>query len=197
MAEYDPANTFGEFGKLDVRLIPKKGLFSRLPYGRASQGLSYGLGFYNLDLGDEFDVINAHMAPSHWAANRNERLLWYCHTPLRDIYDLYEYRMSMRKPLTRPAYVLGAAAVRSMDQHVVKKIPYILANSTNIKSRIAKYYRRSDAKVLGVGSTTRTTRTKGTRSTSSTHPEYRRTSARSLPSRPSGGSAAGSGATGW
>jgi glycosyltransferase involved in cell wall biosynthesis len=151
VAEYDPANTFEEFAKLDVRVILKKGMLSKLPYGRASQGLSYGLSFYNLDLQDGFDVINAHMAPSHWAANRNERILWYCHTPLRDIYDLYQYRMAMRKPHTKPVYMLGAAAVRAIDQKVVKKIPYIVANSPNVRSRILKYYHRDDAKVLGGG----------------------------------------------
>lgn len=150
-AEYDPANSFEEFRKLDVRIIPKKGIWPKLPYGRASQGLNYGMGFYNLDLQDEFDVINAHMAPSHWSANRNERVLWYCHTPLRDIYDLYHYRMAMRKPHTKPVYVLGAAAVRMIDQKAVKKIPYIIANSSNVKSRISKYYNRNDAKVLGAG----------------------------------------------
>lgn len=151
VAEYDPVNTFEEFRKLDVRVMPKKGILAKLPYGRASQGLSYGLGFYNLDLQDEFDVINAQMAPSHWVGNKNERTLWYCHTPLRDIYDLYDYRMSMRKPHTRPVYMVGAAAVRSIDQGIVKKIPYIVANSPNTKSRILKYYGRSDAKVLGGG----------------------------------------------
>ncbi len=151
VAEYDPLNTFEEFRKLDVRVIPKKGMFSKLPYGRASQGLSYGLGFYNLDLQDEFDVINAHMAPSHWVRNKNERTLWYCHTPLRDIYDLYHYRMSMRKPYMRPVYMAGAAAVRAIDQRMVKQIPIILANSPNTKGRISKYYHRNDAKVLGGG----------------------------------------------
>lgn len=151
VAEYDPVNTFEDFKKLDVRVLPKKGLLSRLPYGRASQGLSYGLGFYNLDLQDEFDVINAHMAPGHWVANKNERVLWYCHTPLRDIYDLYEYRMSMRKLHTKPLYMIGAAAVRAIDQGVVKKIPLIVANSSNTKQRVSKYYQRHDAKVLGGG----------------------------------------------
>ncbi|MDE1865338.1 MAG: glycosyltransferase family 4 protein [Candidatus Micrarchaeota archaeon] len=151
VAEYDQKNTFEEFGDLDIRLIPKKGLLSSLPYGRASQGLTYGLGFYNLDLQDEFDVVNAHMAPSHWVRNRNERTMWYCHTPLRDIYDLYHYRMSMRSAYTRPIYIAGAAAVRSIDQRIVKQIPVILANSANIKSRISKYYGRSDARVLGGG----------------------------------------------
>jgi glycosyltransferase involved in cell wall biosynthesis len=34
---------------------------------------------------------------------------------------------------------------------MVKRIPYILANSSNIKARISKYYRRDDAKVLNGG----------------------------------------------
>ena len=151
VSEYDPSKTFEEFAKLDVRTIRKTGLLSKVPYTRATQGLSYGFGFYNLDLQDEFDVINAHMAPSHWVRNKNERTLWYCHTPLRDIYDLYHYRMSMRKPHVRPIYMVGAAAVRHIDQRMVKQIPFILANSSNIKARISKYYDRSDAKVLNGG----------------------------------------------
>jgi glycosyltransferase involved in cell wall biosynthesis len=151
VAEYDPKNTFEQFGDIDIRVMARKGLASRLPYGRVSQGLSYGLGFYNLKLGDEFDVINAHMAPSHWVRNRNERVLWYCHTPLRDIYDLYHYRMSMRKPHARPLYIAGAAAVRRIDQGVVKKIRYIIANSSNVRARIERYYKRTDARVLGGG----------------------------------------------
>ena len=55
-----------------------------MPYGRVSQGLNYGLSFYNFKIKEDYDVINAHIAPSHWIRNRNERVLWYVHTPLRD-----------------------------------------------------------------------------------------------------------------
>jgi glycosyltransferase involved in cell wall biosynthesis len=151
VAEYEPKNTFEGFKDLDVKVMPRTGMLSKLPYGRATQGLSYGFKFYNLDLQDEYDVINAQMAPSNWIRNKNERVLWYCHTPLRDIYDLYDYRMSMRKPHTKPLYMVGAAAVRKIDQRITKQIPYILANSSNIKARISKYYGRSDAKVLNGG----------------------------------------------
>lgn len=151
VSEYSREGTFEQFADMDVRVISVRGLSSVLPYGRMSQGLNYGLGFYGLNLKDEFDVINAHMAPSHWIVNKNRRTLWYCHTPLRDIYDLYDYRMAMRKPHTRPLYVAGAAAVRSIDQRVVKKLRYIVANSRNVKDRIARYYSRNDAKVLGGG----------------------------------------------
>ncbi len=148
-AEYDPARTFGGFRNLDVEVIGKRG--SILPYGRAAQGLNYGLSFYSLKLKDDYDVINAHMAPSHWIRRNNRRVLWYCHTPLRDVYDLYKYRMSLKRFYQKPVHMIGARAVRMIDQGVVKDIEYIMANSFNVRSRIVKYYGRADATVLGGG----------------------------------------------
>jgi glycosyltransferase involved in cell wall biosynthesis len=151
VAEYDKERTFGEFGELDVEVVGKKGFSRMLPYGRASQGLNYGLSFYNFRVKDDYDVINAHIAPSHWIRKSNERVLWYCHTPLRDIYDLYHYRLLLKKFHERPVYMIGAKAVKSIDQRVVKKIEYILANSYNTRSRVVKFYGRNDATVLGGG----------------------------------------------
>lgn len=149
-AEYDGKATFPEFKELDVEVIGSKPFASFLPYGRVMQGLNYGLSFYNYKVRDDYDVINAHMAPSHWIRNKNERVMWYCHTPLRDVYDLYKFRLSLKKPYQRPVYALGASAVRLMDKGVVRKLEYIFANSDNTKSRIAEYYRR-DAEVLNGG----------------------------------------------
>ncbi len=149
-AEYDPKATFPEFSKLDVEVIGKKGVGDLLPYGRVMQGLKYGLAFYNLRLRNDYDVINAHMAPAHWIRNRNERVLWYCHTPLRDIYDLYRFRMTLKTPLQRPVYRVGASIVRSMDQKVVKRIELIVANSSNTQARISRYFGRS-AQVINGG----------------------------------------------
>lgn len=150
-AEYDKNKTFDEFKNLDVEIVGKTTATKLLPYGRAAQGLNYGLSFYNLKLRDDYDVINAHMAPSHWIRNRNDRVLWYCHTPLRDIYDLYEYRLALRKPHQRPVYIIGAKFVKNIDQQVVKKIERIVANSNNTNSRIKKYYGINNAKVLNGG----------------------------------------------
>ncbi len=147
--EYDRKGTFEEFGGLDVRVIGKRN--GMLPYGRISQGLSMGLGFYNLKIDEDYDVINAHIAPSHWVRKNNERVLWYCHTPLREVYDLYGYRLSMRKTWQKPVYMLGAAMVRRMDQSIVKDIRHIIANSSNTQSRIEKYYGRKDSIVLNGG----------------------------------------------
>ncbi|MEM3841632.1 MAG: glycosyltransferase, partial [Candidatus Micrarchaeaceae archaeon] len=118
---------------------------------RAKQGLSYSSSFYNLKIQDDYDVLNPHIAPSHWVSNRNDRVLWYCHTPLREIYDLYSYRMSLRKARQRPVYAIGARIMRAMDRKLVKKIDRIVANSENTAGRILKYYNRKADAVLGGG----------------------------------------------
>ena len=159
VAEYDREGTFDEFGKLDVRVIPSARL--PLPYGRASQGLRYGMAFRGLKLGDEFDMVNAHMAPSQWASNRNDNVVWYCHTPLRDVYDLYHYRMSMRRWYARPLYAGALRVVRSMDQGAVRRIGTIMANSANVKRRIERYYGRDDAIVVNGGVDYRNYRDRG------------------------------------
>lgn len=148
-AEYDRKGTFPEFEDLDIEVIGRKG-FGLLPYGRAVQGLNYGLSFYNLRLKDDYDVINAHVAPSHWVRNNNERVLWYCHTPLRDLYDLYKFRMAMKKPYQRPLHMVGLSFVRRIDRNVVRKIELILANSSNTRDRVRTYFNR-DAQVLNGG----------------------------------------------
>jgi glycosyltransferase involved in cell wall biosynthesis len=150
-AEYDPKNTFEGFSDLDIEVIGKQGMLKAMPYGRASQGLNYGLSFYGLKLQEDYDVINPHMAPSHWIRKNNPRVLWYCHTPLRDVYDLYHYRLSLKKLHEKPVHIIGTRFVKMIDQGVVRDIERIVANSYNVRSRIIKYYGRKDATVLGGG----------------------------------------------
>ena len=150
VAEYDPDNTFEGYRNVDVRVI-SKAIGGFLPYGRISQGISYGLAFSKLDLEGQYDVINAHMAPSHWVSRKNSNVLWYCHTPLRDVYDLYDYRMSLRRWHARPVYALGIDVVRRIDQSAVKRINSIVVNSANVGARVQKYYGRDDAKVISPG----------------------------------------------
>lgn len=150
-AEYNKETTFPEFKELDVEVVGKGALTKVLPYGRVAQGLNYGLAFHNLKIREDYDVLNPHMAPSHWVSNRNGHVLWYCHTPLRDIWDLYGYRLGLKKPHQRPLYMIGAAMVRKLDVAAVRRIGFILANSSNTKARIEKYYGRKDAMVLGGG----------------------------------------------
>jgi glycosyltransferase involved in cell wall biosynthesis len=150
-AEYDKSRTFEEFDDIDVNVVEKGALSKIMPYGRVAQGLHYGMAFYSLALKEDYDVINAHIAPSHWIRNRNERVLWYVHTPLRDLYDLYKYRLSMRKAYQKPIHIIGTSIARALDQSVTRKVEGVIANSENTRSRVIKYYGRTDASVLGGG----------------------------------------------
>ncbi len=150
-AEYKEHGTFDEFKAIDIKIIGR-GIFGKImPYGRMTQGLDYGMGFYNFKVEEDYDVINAHISPSNWIRKHNERVLWYCHTPLREVYDLYGYRMSLRKPIKKPVYAAGARIVRHIDRKVTNDIEFIFANSGNTKKRISKYLKRDDAKVLPGG----------------------------------------------
>ena len=147
--EYRPESTFPEFNGLDIRVIGtgrKLGLL-----GRFGSGINSGLAFHNLKLDrDEFDVINAHQSPSEWVRNRNVPVLWYCHTPNREAFDLYEWRMGQRGRVGKAAYWLAIEAFKKIEYRVVPKIEYIFTNSRNSQARIKKYLKR-DSEILYPG----------------------------------------------
>ncbi len=148
--EYDKAATFPQFGDVDVQVIGKDvPLSDRLPY-RASQGYRYGYNFYNLRIKEDYDVLNPHISPSEWIRHRNGRVLWYCHTPPREVYDLYETRMQNRSYKQKLIYAALVGTYKLMARGITKNIEQIATNSQNTKSRITKYYGR-DSKVINPG----------------------------------------------
>lgn len=140
--EYNKGTTFEGFRKLDVEVIGKEAPFAKyLPY-RASQGLRYGYNFYDLKIKDDYDVINPHISPSEWISHKNKRILWYCHTPPREVYDLYETRMKTRTYKERVLYAAMTGAYKIMAGNLIKKIDKIATNSSITAQRITKYYGR-------------------------------------------------------
>ena len=140
--EFDPKGTFPEFKNFDVEIIKKHiPLASILPY-RASQGLRYGYTFYNTLIKEDYDVINAHISPSEWIRHKNERVLWYCHTPPREVYDLYAERMKNRSPTEKFIYATFTRSYKFIAEGIVKEIEEIATNSRNTASRIMQYFNR-------------------------------------------------------
>ena len=146
-AEYNKNMTFEGYKDIDIEVLGK----NRKSNSRFMQGLLYSKAFYNLKIREDYDVLNPHIAPSHWVSNRNDRVLWYCHTPLREVYDLYSYRLALRKPMQRPIYAVGAKTVKAIDSMLVGKIDRIVANSSNTAGRVLKYYGRKADAVIGGG----------------------------------------------
>ncbi len=148
--EYNKADTFEEFGNINVKIIGKDvPLANKLPY-RASQGLRYGYNFYNMKIKEDYDVINSHISPSEWIRHQNERVLWYCHTPPREVYDLYETRMQNWSYRQKLLYAALVGTYKLMSRGITKKIEQIATNSATTKARIEKYYGR-DATVINPG----------------------------------------------
>lgn len=146
---YDPAGTFEEFRSLEIKVMDTRIrwlLPSWLPPRLPASAIA-GWEFYNLKLPDRFDLINAQGTPSEWIRHRNAPVLWYCHTPNREAFDLYRWRMSKRTPPQRALYWLWIQAFREIEFSAVPKIERILTNSANSQGRIRQYLHR-DAEIL-------------------------------------------------
>lgn len=140
--EYNKSETFDEFKKLDVEVVTKKIPFSgMLPY-RASQGMRAGYTFYNMKIKEDYDLINAHTSPSEWIRNKNPRVLWYCHTPIREVYDLYKFRMQNRSFKEKALYFTFTSSYKLIAKGVIDQIEGIATNSQNTNSRIKSYFGR-------------------------------------------------------
>ncbi len=144
VVDYDKDKTFPDFQKMDVRLIPVPkwiNFFKFLPY-RAFAGLKYGVAFYFYKFKENYDYIIANYPPSEWSAIRNKNVVWYCHSPLRDAYDLYEYRQKNRMKTDRLYFKILVSIFRFIDKLAVHKIKIIVSNSKNVQKRIEKYFKR-------------------------------------------------------
>ncbi|MDE1761680.1 MAG: glycosyltransferase [Candidatus Micrarchaeota archaeon] len=148
--EYDKEKAFPEFKDLDVHVVKRDVPFSSmLPY-RAAQGMLAGYTFYNMKIREDYDVLNSHTSPSEWIRHKNERVLWYCHTPIREVYDLYELRMKNRSYKQKALYFAFTSAYKMLSKDVIRDIEEIATNSENTNSRIRKYFGRS-AQIINPG----------------------------------------------
>jgi glycosyltransferase involved in cell wall biosynthesis len=146
---YDPQGTFPEFSALDIETA-KPGPLSKLPIGRrVLSAIDAGSHFYNAELKD-YDLINAHQTPSEWIRNKNSPVLWYCYSPNREAFDLYDWRMKRRNPVSRAVFWASIQAFKAIEYQTVPKVEYIFTSCKNPQERIKRYLKR-DAEVLYPG----------------------------------------------
>jgi len=151
-AFYEPEKTFPEFKDCDIE-VPKTRFFNYTPHQipiRVRHSVTAGHIFYNKVLPSDYDVINAQGTPSEWIRHRNSPVIWYCHSPNREAFDLYNYRMSKRSLPEKLLYWFAIQAYHFFEQQTVQKIEYIFANSANTQGRVKKYLNR-DAEILHPG----------------------------------------------
>ncbi|MEM3369375.1 MAG: glycosyltransferase [Candidatus Micrarchaeia archaeon] len=143
--DYDLKKTFSFFNDVEIEKLPSPSFLKALP-PRLYMGVASGISFYFSKIKD-YDVINAHGTPSEWIRNNNPRVVWYCHSPNREAFDLYEWRMKQRSLLQKIPFWLSIEAFKSIEYSIVPRIEYIFANSKNTQGRIKKYLNR-DSEIL-------------------------------------------------
>lgn len=138
---YDAEKTYPEFKELEVEVLKTRFYPILRPFSkRVMSAIKGGLEFYFLKLKD-YDVINAQGTPSEWVRNRNSPVVWYSHSPNREAFDLYEFRMKQRKLLQKALFWSLIQHYKLIENSLVPRIEYVFANSLNTQGRLKKYLR--------------------------------------------------------
>ncbi len=100
------------------------------------------------DLSDYDLVISSESGPAKGVITRPDSLhICYCHSPMRYIWDMYHGYLSGTGRAVRLLFPFIAHWLRIWDRASADRVDYFISNSTYIKSRIRKYYRR-DSEVI-------------------------------------------------
>nr|WP_319539977.1 glycosyltransferase [uncultured Methanospirillum sp.] len=103
--------------------------------------------FSNADLTWSYDffIFSGNWAPR--ASKLHHPNIWYCHTPVRALYDLAELFEQRLPFFFRPFYRVWVKHQRIIDQNAIAEVNEIITNSHNTASRIRRYYGR-EARVV-------------------------------------------------
>jgi len=104
--------------------------------------------FRFLNLGKKYDfyIIDGDWAMS--GAVKNKPNLWDIHSPIREIWDLYEYVRQNNVPwILRPIFDVWVYYNRYLNKKYVKEVGTLISNSKNIQARVKKYLNKDSVVV--------------------------------------------------
>lgn len=151
-SQYDPSQ-IDWFNKAEVKTtwlqgLPKKSTIRKLLPVLRRQA------FQNIDLG-EYDVVISASGAEGKAVKKLKKdalHITYCHSPTHYYwarYDEYlkEPGFGMLNPLAKAGLKILGGPMRKWDYKVAQRPDILIANSTHIKNKIAKYYDRDSVVV--------------------------------------------------
>jgi glycosyltransferase involved in cell wall biosynthesis len=110
------------------------------PYRQQTTSWRFG----RLDLHGDYDY---HLIDGDWAvaaAQKNKPNMWYVHSPIRELWDLYDYTRQYKvTKISRLAFDIWAAYNRSLNLKHVSHIGKLVCNSENTRLRVKTYLKRS------------------------------------------------------
>lgn len=102
--------------------------------------------FSKVDFSKNYDLFILSTGWSIFAAKKHKPNIYYCHSPIRPFFDLYEV-FKERQRIKKPFFILWVYLHRYFLKRYSRYVDKFLCNSGNTKSRIKKYYNR-DAVIL-------------------------------------------------
>lgn len=99
------------------------------------------------DLGGYDLIVSSSHCVAKGVAAKGKPHLCYCHTPMRYIWDRFDDYFPRSKPLRRAAAISVAPWLRRWDVKTSAEVTTFVANSTFVRERIRRFYRR-DAEVV-------------------------------------------------
>lgn len=97
----------------------------------------------------DYDIVIFSWDSISWVrnCNKNQKKIYYCHTPPRYLYDLHNLYLQKVPFLLRPFFKLFCYIFKKMYEKDINKMDIILTNSINTKNRIKKFL-NLDSQVL-------------------------------------------------
>ncbi len=132
-----------KMGFEDVNIISLGETVKLPPLKQISASLRFAM--CNFSKKYDFFIFSGNWA--HFAARRHKPNLYYCHTPVRAFYDLYDIFLQRQSIITKPLFMIWVAIHRPVAEYYMKHVERILTNSKNTQFRVQKYLHR-DAKVI-------------------------------------------------
>lgn len=112
------------------------------------EGIYYKFKNFNAD---KINLYDFYIIGGDWAmvsGRNNKPNLWYVYSPIREIYDLYEYtRKNSVHPYKRILFDFWVKRHRMLNRNKVKDIQKIVSISKNVQQRVKQYLDR-DSKII-------------------------------------------------
>jgi len=130
------ADMIAKMGFNDINIIS----IGKIPTNAPLRQQSALKRFRRLNLKNKYDH---YIIAGDWAVSgtvNHHPNTWYVHSPIREIWDLYEYtKKHTVPPLARPAFALWAKYNRHLNKRYATQADNIVCNSLNTQKRIKKY----------------------------------------------------------
>lgn len=134
-----------DFEKIRKMGFETRNIFSigKVPINAPFKQQLSSLRFLFLNLKNKYDI---YIISGDWAisgAVRNKPNISYVHSPIREIWDSYDFVRNTSVPfLLKPVFDIWVFINRKLNRFFIKKTQTLIANSKNVQDRIKKYLDR-------------------------------------------------------